>query len=194
MLFSSIEFIFIFLPIVFVIYFIVLKRHRFAQNIFLLVSSLFFYSQNGILELMLVVIGINWIFGILIETFSKKIVVKKFFMILAVFIDLSILFWYKYRDFFVVNMNLIFDFNIPVYNIILPLGISFFIFQAISYIIDVYFGKGKVQKNPFYVGLYLAFFPQLIAGPIVRYETVAKEIEDRKENWEDFTEGGITIY
>ncbi len=189
MLFSSIEFIFIFLPIVFVIYFIVLKRHRFAQNIFLLVSSLFFYSQNGILELMLVVIGINWIFGILIETFSKKIVVKKFFMILAVFIDLSILFWYKYRDFFVVNMNLIFDFNIPVYNIILPLGISFFIFQAISYIIDVYFGKGKVQKNPFYVGLYLAFFPQLIAGPIVRYETVAKEIEDRKENWEDFTEG-----
>lgn len=192
MLFSSVEFIFIFLPIVIIIYFM-LKKYRFIKNIFLLISSLFFYSQNGVLGLMIRVIFINWVFGILIGLFSARIFIKKFFMILVITINLSILFWYKYRNFFIENINFIFKLDLPIYNIILPLGISFFIFQAISYIIDIYRGNGKVQRNPFYIGLYLAFFPQLIAGPIVRYETVAEEIEHREEKWKDFS-GGVSRF
>lgn len=190
MLFSSTEFIFLFLPAVLAIYYGILRKKRFMQNIFLLIASLFFYSQNGILQLIIIVISITWFFGILMEVFSERLFLKKFVMICAVIIDLSILFWYKYSDFFAVNINAIVHFSIPVRNMVLPLGISFFTFQAISYMIDVYRGKGKIQKNPFYVGLYLAFFPQLIAGPIVRYETVADEINNRKENWQEFS-GGV---
>lgn len=106
-----------------------------------------------------------------------------------IIINLSILFIFKYLMFTLTNINNIFGSNLSVPNITLPIGISFFTFQAISYVIDVYRKNGEVQKNPLNVALYIAFFPQLIAGPIVRYETIAKQIKSRQETFDDFASG-----
>ncbi len=102
--------------------------------------------------------------------------------------NLSVLFVYKYLDFAIVNLNLL-GFDFPLKHIALPLGISFFTFQAMSYSLDVYMGTAKVQKNPLNIGLYVSFFPQLVAGPIVRYQTIADQIHGRQETFEDFSEG-----
>ena len=108
---------------------------------------------------------------------------------MTIIINLSILFIFKYLMFTLTNINNIFGSNLSVPNITLPIGISFFTFQAISYVIDVYRKNGEVQKNPLNVALYIAFFPQLIAGPIVRYETIAKQIKSRQETFDDFASG-----
>ena len=110
-------------------------------------------------------------------------------MCLMVFTNVGILGWYKYSGFAVSQVNRFLHTNLTVPEVVLPIGISFFTFQAMSYAIDVYRGNGKVQKNPLQVGLYVSLFPQLIAGPIVRYETVAEQIEHRVENWADFSAG-----
>ena len=109
-------------------------------------------------------------------------------MTCTVVLNLSVLFVYKYLDFFIANINLL-GFDIPLQHIALPLGISFFTFQAMSYSLDVYMGTATVQKNPLNVALYVAFFPQLVAGPIVRYQTIADQIQYRQENFDDFSEG-----
>lgn len=191
MLFPSEVFLFVFLPVVLILYFGIFRRWNMAKNIFLLFSSLIFYAYGEpvYVLLMIVVIFMHYFFGILVEVFRQDR--RKACVVLTVMVlfDVGILGYFKYAGFLVENINVLMGTKIPVPEIALPIGISFFIFQAISYVADVYQGKGEVQTNFLNVGLYITFFPQLIAGPIVRYETVAKQIKSRKETWDKFSRG-----
>lgn len=191
MLFSSVEFIFIFLPIVIFVYYVLLKKSRTLQNIFLTFSSLFFYAwgEPKFVIIMIISILINWYLAIRVDKKRQNKKAVKLLLCITIIINLSILFIFKYLMFTLTNINNIFGSNLSVPNITLPIGISFFTFQAISYVIDVYRKNGEVQKNPLNVALYIAFFPQLIAGPIVRYETIAKQIKSRQETFDDFASG-----
>lgn len=191
MLFSSTTFIYLFLPIVVFCYYVLFKRSRKLQNIFLLIASLLFYAwgEPKFVLVMVVSIFLNWLFGLLVHRFKRNKAVCKGLIAIDVILNLSLLFVFKYLGFACNTVSSIVgaDWNIP--SIALPIGISFFTFQAMSYVIDVYREKGSVQKDLLCVGLYISFFPQLIAGPIVRYETVANEIHNRKETVDDFFDG-----
>ncbi len=191
MLFPSEIFLFVFLPIVIGVYYLFLRKTKNLKNIFLLAASLFFYAwgEPEYVKLMIVTIMLNWLYGVLIESFRKHKVVMIIVLILMLITNLGSLGWFKYSGFVVSNLNRFLHTTFVVPEIPLPIGISFFTFQAMSYVIDVYRGNGKVQKNPLNVGLYISLFPQLIAGPIVRYETVAEQIAHRKENFADFSAG-----
>ena len=190
MLFSSTTFLFFFLPIVLIVYYNPFLQNRTFQNIFLLLASVFFYAwgEPVYVILMLLSIGINYLLGLFAEDF-RDTPYKKMPIVLAVIFNIGILFLFKYLNFFCSNLMIVTKTSWDIPKITLPLGISFYTFQAMSYVIDVYRKKGEVQRNPLNVGLYVTFFPQLVAGPIVRYETIAGEIESRKENACDFTEG-----
>ncbi|QSX06176.1 MBOAT family protein [Sedimentibacter sp. zth1] len=190
MLFSSSIFIFLFLPCVLFIYFVFLRSIK-SRNIFLLFSSLMFYAwgEPKFVFIMLLSILANYIFGLLINEYRNHNILSKIILTTMVVFNLSIIFIYKYLMFFMNNINNIFNLEINVPSITLPIGISFFTFQAISYVVDIYRKDGQVQKNPLNVGLYISFFPQLIAGPIVRYQTVAKQISNRKETFKGFSDG-----
>ena len=192
MLFASNIFMFFFLPIVLFIYYVFMRTRK-MKNIFLLIASLIFYSygEPSFVLIMLFSIIINYIVGILISKFEehKKRFLKKTMLMIGLIFNLSILFKYKYLVFLLKSFNSIFKSNLSVPDILLPIGISFFTFQILSYIIDLYRGKVLVQKNIFNLGLYISLFPQLIAGPIVRYETVQDQIMNRKENLDDFSLG-----
>lgn len=182
MLFASNIFIFAFLPMVILIYYILPSRK--SKNFFLLLASLIFYAwgEPRFVLIMLTSIVVNYFVGLLLGKFKSN---KKFslaLLIAGIIYNLGILFRYKYLMFVLSNINNIFKSHIEIPNIILPIGISFFTFQILSYIIDVYRGKVNIQKNIFNLGLYISFFPQLIAGPIVRYETIEEQIMNRKEN------------
>lgn len=190
MVFSSIEFLFYFLPVTLVGYFL-LKRWRNLSNLFLTVMSLGFYAFGApkFFLIMMASIVANWLFGLWVDAVRddrKKS--RRVIALMAVF-NLGLLGIYKYLTFLLTSFNQWFTIHLPVPQITLPIGISFFTFQAMSYVIDVYRGEGKVQKNLLNVCLYISFFPQLIAGPIVRYQTVADEIMYRRENLDDFVEG-----
>lgn len=190
MLFSSTFFLFIFLPMLLVLYFAVFKTTK-ARNILLLISSLIFYAWGEpiFVFIMLLCVGANYGFGLWADTYrNDKQKIKWVFASMLIF-NLGVLGIFKYAGFVVTTLNSTLGLTLNVPHIALPIGISFFTFQGISYVVDVYRGHGKVLKNPLDVGLYISFFPQLIAGPIVRYETVAKEIEVRQENEKDFAEG-----
>ena len=189
MLFSSSVFIYLFLPITLFGYFVVFRKSRKCQNIFLLFVSLFFYAwgEPKFVLIMLLSIFMNWLFGVLVNKENKKI--GKIIVGCTVVFNLAILFVFKYLMFSMEVVTEIFNINMKIPNIALPIGISFFTFQAMSYVIDVYRGCGQVQKNILNVGLYISFFPQLIAGPIVRYETIADQIENRRETLNDFADG-----
>ena len=189
MLFSSLVFLFFFLPFVLLVYYTVLRKTRLGQNIFLCFMSLFFYAwgEPRFVLVMLLSIVVNWILGLYVNRYRKTH--GKKFIALAVVFNLTIIFIFKYLNFTVHNFNLLTGAEIPDPGIALPIGISFFTFQAMSYVIDVYREKGAAQKNLLNVALYISFFPQLIAGPIVRYETVAEQIHTRVETCEGFTEG-----
>ncbi len=191
MLFSSTEFLFFFFPIVIFIYYVFLRKTKKLKNYFLLISSLFFYAfgEPKLILLLLASIVFNYFFGLLVDKYRDKKIISKLIIVLMLTLNLGGLAFYKYLGFFVSNLNSLFKLNLDVPKIALPIGISFFTFQAISYVIDIYRKNGKVQKNILNVGLYLSFFPQLIAGPIVRYETVAEQIDDRKESFELFSKG-----
>jgi len=182
MLFSGIPFLFYFLPIVLIIYFIV--PHK-AKNIVLLISSLFFYGwgESKYVFLMLFIIAIGYILGLLIEKYRKQ-KSGKIFLTLAVLTDVAVLGYFKYADFFIDNFNAVTGLQIPLLKIALPIGISFFIFQILSYDIDVYRGDVAAQKNPLILAAYVAMFPQLIAGPIVRYVDVEKQLQNREHSIE----------
>lgn len=188
MLFSSLEFLFCFLPLVLLGYFLLRGA---AKNYFLLLASLFFYAwgEPFFVLVMLGVIVLDYVFAMLIGTRQRAGARGKFWLVLAVVANIGILFVYKYLNFFTQNLSRIFGDAIPVTSIVLPIGISFFIFQSLSYVIDVYRGNAQVQRNPFYVGLYVSLFPQLIAGPIVRYTTVEAEIKARTVTMDDFAYG-----
>ena len=186
MLYSSFVFIFIFLPLVVFLYYIFKKRV--LRNIILCIASLIFYAwgEPSYIFLMVGTILINYFLAILIDKYKHK---KKIFMILTIIIDLGLLCLFKYSNFFMDTVNSIFNIKIPLLNISLPIGISFYTFQILSYVIDVYRGDVKVQKNLLNLATYVSLFPQLVAGPIVRYQTIADELENRKESLELFISG-----
>lgn len=189
MIFSSTTFLFIFLPTVLIGYFLIRRELR---NTFLLVMSLLFYAvgEPSFVWIMIASIIVNYALGILIaKTENTNKIFRRSLLVLVIIVNLSILLYYKYFDFFITNCNYMFGTSIALRNITLPIGISFFTFQGMSYVLDVYMGKTTVQKNPFNVALYVAFFPQLIAGPIVRYSDINEQITFRKENLDDFAYG-----
>ncbi len=189
MIFSSTTFLFIFLPTVLLGYFLIRRE---LKNTFLLVMSLLFYAvgEPSFVWIMIASIIVNYVLGILIaKTENTNKIFRRSLLVLVILVNLSILFYYKYFDFFITNCNYIFGTSVALRNITLPIGISFFTFQGMSYVLDVYMGKTAVQKNPFNVALYVAFFPQLIAGPIVRYSDINEQITFRKENLDDFAYG-----
>lgn len=192
MVFSSPVFLFLFLPIVFIFYFYFPKKETGIKNLILLIASLAFYvwGEPIFIFIMLFSIFINWILSIYMneEIKSKK---NKIIVIIATIYNILILFIFKYLTFTSKIIAEIANNNSLIINITLPIGISFFTFQIMSYIFDIYYGKVKPQKNILNLTLYVSLFPQLIAGPIVRYETIANEIENRKETSTDFSEGMI---
>jgi alginate O-acetyltransferase complex protein AlgI len=188
MLFSSSVFIFIFLPLVLFLYYISGKKIR---NYILLLASLIFYAWGGVnyLKILMVSILINYIFGLLIDKTVDRSHLRKFILILGIILNLALLFYYKYYDFFIENINNILNMNLELKRIVLPIGISFFTFQGMSYIIDIYRNDGKVNKNIFSVALYISFFPQLVAGPIIKYKIIDEQIRVRKESIDYFSYG-----
>lgn len=163
------------------------------KNYFLLLASLIFYSwgEPQYVVLMLISIAMNYLFGIMVHKYNKGVFLKKFILFLAVISNLGILGYYKYSAFLVENINNFFDLNIELSPLSLPIGISFYTFQALSYVIDISRGDGEVQKNPFDLALYIALFPQLVAGPIVRYNLIADQLKNRVHSWGLFYEGII---
>lgn len=190
MVFSSKIFLFFFLPFVLTVYYLI-RRHRKLSNLFLTVMSLIFYAW-GEPKFVLVMMGsivANWLFGLWVDrVHDDRRKAKRVVALMAVF-NLGLLGVFKYLTFLMSSVRMWFGLEFPIPKIALPIGISFFTFQAISYVVDVYRGDGKVQKSLMNVCLYISFFPQLIAGPIVRYQTVADEIMERRENLSDFTLG-----
>ena len=187
MLFSSIEFLYYFLPIVVLVYFLLPKA---ARNGWLLLSSLLFYAwgEPKYASLMIASILLNYLWGLGIG-YSRKPGWKRFFLILSVITCLGLLGYYKYADFAVENVNALLGTSIPLPKLALPIGISFYSFQILSYTIDVYRGNVEAQKNPIDFGCYVALFPQLIAGPIVRYIDVDRELKSRSTTPDDFRLG-----
>lgn len=187
MVFSSLVFLFLFLPAILIAYYISPKKYR---NIVLLVGSLIFYSYGGIkfLGVMIVSIVLNYALGILIYEYRRKKLKKRVFLVLALLGNISILAYFKYFNFFVDNYNALFGTSYVFEKIIMPIGVSFFTFQALSYIFDVYNGD-KPQKSIINMALFISLFPQLVAGPIVRYGHVSKQITMRKEDINLFGEG-----
>ena len=184
MLFSSIPFLFYYLPIVLIAYFLMPKAGR---NGLLLAASLLFYAwgEPRYVVLMVATILAFYGFGLAIQHSRRK----KLWLTLSVVTGLAALAVFKYADFAVENFNALTGLSVPALKLALPIGISFYTFQCISYAVDVYRGDAKAQKNVIHFGAYVALFPQLIAGPIVRYVEVDRALEDRKTTWEDFTEG-----
>lgn len=187
MLFSSIPFLYYFLPIVMLLYFAVPKC---AKNGVLLVASLVFYAwgEPKYVILMIASIIIGYISGLLIATFHDT-KWKKLFLTASVIINLGFLAYFKYADFFVENFNALTGLSVPLLKIALPIGISFYTFQILSYTVDVYRGDVPAQKNIINLAAYVAMFPQLIAGPIVRYADIAKELNHRTHSLENFALG-----
>lgn len=185
MLFSSISFLYYFLPCVLILYFCMPKK---LKNIVLLISSLvfYFYGEPVYILVMIISIILAYIFGLLIDKYQKY---KKIFLVIEIIISLGLLALFKYSNFIISNVNEVFSSNIKLLKIALPIGISFYTFQVLSYVIDVYNGKVKVQKNFIKLATYVSLFPQLIAGPIVRYIDIEKELTERKHSFENFALG-----
>jgi len=185
MVFSSITFLFIFLPLTIILYYILPK---FLRNWFLLLISIIFYAWGApeYLPIMLAIMLTNYIGALLINKFDKH---SQFWLFITIAINITVLIYFKYFDFLIENFNHIFKSQIPLLNIALPLGISFYTFQAMSYTIDVFRKIVKPQKNFFKLALYISLFPQLIAGPIVKYHEIAEQIDNRKETFEQFYYG-----
>lgn len=177
MLFSSIPFLYYFLPCVLILYFI---APRCLKNSVLLLASLFFYAwgEPKYVVLMAISIVLGYVFGLLIEAW-RGTKLSKFFLILSLVTSLGMLGYFKYADFFISNFNAVTGLSVPLLKIALPIGISFYTFQILSYTVDVYRGEVKAQRNFISLATYVALFPQLIAGPIVRYSDVAVQLESR---------------
>ena len=183
MLFSSIPFLYCFLPVVVLVYFLV---PRTLKNAVLLLFSLVFYAwgEPKYVFLMLATILSFYGCGLAIGK-ARQQIWKKSWLTVSVVVGLGLLAVFKYADFFVENFNAATGLSIPLLRLALPVGISFYTFQSLSYTIDVYRGNVPVQKNPISFGAYVTLFPQLIAGPIVRYADVARELDNRTHSWEE---------
>lgn len=190
MVFSSLLFLFRFLPLVLVLYYVLPDRFR---NVVLFLFSLFFYAwgEPKYVLIMLCSITVDYFVGLRISSCKKKRKMRKAkgWLLLSVVYNLGMLGFFKYTDFLIGTVNGIFGTSVPLLHIALPIGISFFTFQTMSYTVDVYRGVTDVQKNWMKYGTYVSMFPQLIAGPIVQYKTIAQQLEHRKENTDDFVSG-----
>jgi len=190
MVFSSSIFLFFFLPLVIIGYQLLKENYRIY---FLMLASLFFYAwgEPKYVLIMLLSIIINYTFGLFIHSSisAQKKLLAKVLLFLSVACNLGILFYFKYLDFTINTVNSVFKTGFALRNIVLPIGISFFTFQGMSYVIDLYWQKVSVQKNFGLLAFYISFFPQLIAGPIVRYIDIEKQIYSRSESVEKFMSG-----
>lgn len=190
MVFSSTVFLFLFLPIVVLVYYNPFITSRKFRNYCLLAFSLLFYALGELVftPLLILSIVVGWYIGLRIEKASTP-TAKKHALIAGVAFHVGVLFVFKYLTFVASQLGLLLHRDFSEISIILPLGISFFTFQLLSYLFDIYYGKAKAQHNVMAVGLYIALFPQLIAGPIVRYDLIAEQIAHRNETMKDFAAG-----
>lgn len=186
MVFSSVTFIYVFLPLVLLLYYIIPVKYMKARNIVLLISSLFFYSfQTPVfLPIMLGCMLLTYINGRLIEKYGNK-----FHYIASIILCLIPLIIFKYIDFFISNVNYVTNKNFPLLKLTLPLGISFYTFQMLSYLIDVKRKTIEAERNFFDLALYISFFPQLVAGPIVKYSDVKIQLHGRNNTIQNFSDG-----
>ena len=181
MIFSSIPFLYYFLPAVLAVYFLTPRR---GKNAVLLLASLFFYGwgEPRLLWLMVFTIAVFYLCGLAIGYSERH---KRAWLTLSACVGVGLLGLFKYADFFITSLNAATGLSLPLLKLALPVGISFYTFQCLSYTVDVYRGAVPPQKNPISFGAYVALFPQLIAGPIVRYADVARELEERTHSWEN---------
>ena len=188
MVFSSVVFLYIFLPIMLLLYFIVPSKFK---NAVMILASLIFFAWGEIryIFIMLLLAIMDFWCGNKINKYWENKKKKRLYLFIDVGVNLLILFFFKYADFIITNINAITGFEIPLLNIPLPIGVSFNTFQSLSYIIDVYRGTVKCEKSFYNYLTYTTLFPQIIAGPIVRYETVDEELETKNISADNFSEG-----
>ncbi len=188
MVFSSIVFLYIFLPIMLLVYFLVPKK---LKNAVMILASLIFFAWGEIkyIFIMLILAVMDFWCGKGIDKNGGNRKKQRKYLLIDVGINLLILFFFKYADFIISNINLMLNTQIPLLNIPLPIGVSFNTFQSLSYIIDVYRGTVKCEKSFYNYLTYTTLFPQIIAGPIVRYETVDEELETKKISMDNFSKG-----
>lgn len=192
MIFSSLLFLFRFLPAVLAVYYL---APRFARNAVLFFFSLFFYAWGEPVYVVLMIFStvVDYVHGRLVDRFLRqgRRGRARGAVLSSAVINLGLLGFFKYGGFLVENLNLCFGLSLPPLSLPLPVGISFYTFQTMSYTIDVYRGEAEVQKNIISFGAYVAMFPQLIAGPIVRYQTISREMDNRKETADEFAQGSL---
>ena len=187
MLFSGIPFLYYFLPAVLLCYFLV--PHQLKNGVLLLFSLVFYgWGEPKLVFLMVFTIAVFYLCGLAMGKAAQQRW-KKFWLMVSVVVSLSLLGLFKYADFFIGSINAVTGLSLPLLKLALPVGISFYTFQCLSYTIDVYRGTAEVQKDPVAFGAYVTLFPQLIAGPIVRYVDVAKELKHRSHTWENLAYG-----
>ena len=190
MVFSGLPFLLWFLPAVLLLYFLLRKTP--LRNAVLCVFSLLFYAwgEPVYLILMLLMIAVNYMAAVMMDgRFRERKGARRALLIVSLVVDLGSLAFFKYGDFVLINLESLFGLPLPRIGLALPIGISFYTFQIISYIADVYRGEIKAQKDPVKLTTYVCLFPQLVAGPIVRYQTIAEELDNRRETLPLFTEG-----
>ncbi|MFJ5764127.1 MBOAT family O-acyltransferase [Lysinibacillus sp. NPDC093210] len=188
MVFSSLLFLFVFLPIVLTLYYCSPRKIR---NLILFLMSLIFYAwgEPVYIVIMLVSTLTDYTFGLLLDKPNMSSVKRKGIVVCSIIVNLMLLSYFKYADFLIQNVNALLGTDIPLTELPLPIGISFYTFQSMSYIIDVYRGTAKAQRNWIDFGTFVALFPQLVAGPIVTYNTIAQQLQHRAENISMFAEG-----
>lgn len=188
MVFSSLLFLFLFLPAVLTLYYC---SPRSIRNLILFIMSLIFYAwgEPVYIVIMLVSTLTDYCFGLLLDKPNMTSVKRKGIVACSIIVNLMLLSYFKYADFLIQNVNALIGTNIPLTELPLPIGISFYTFQSMSYIIDVYRGTAKAQRNWIDFGTYIALFPQLVAGPIVKYSSIADQLKHRSENIKMFAEG-----
>ena len=188
MVFSNIFFLYVFLPALFLAYFVI-KNNAYRRAVLIAFSLVFYaWGEPVYVFLMIGLVLADYIFGLLIAK-TRQVWLRKFWLVIAIVSNLSILGVYKYLGFFTETLNFIFNVTIPVVKLSMPIGISFFTFQTMSYVIDVYRGDADVQKSFFRLLLYVSFFPQLVAGPIVRYKDIEMQLSDRQVSLEKLNDG-----
>ena len=189
MVFSSLTFLFLFLPLVMISYYLI--PWRTGKNLVLLAFSLVFYAWGEPVYIVLMLLSslVAYLGGLGMEALRERKGLRKTVFWATVALITANLLVFKYLNFFCDNLSLLLGVELYVPQLLLPIGISFYTFQILSYVVDLYWGKIGLQKNYFHLTLYVSFFPQLIAGPIVRYQTIEEEIHNRRETWADVTAG-----
>ncbi|MFF2752455.1 MBOAT family O-acyltransferase [Psychrobacillus sp. NPDC058041] len=188
MVFSSLLFLFLFLPAVLILYYCSPRRIR---NLILFLTSLIFYAWGEPIYIIIMLVSTvtDFSFGLLLDRPKLTPIKRKWIVAFSIIINLALLSYFKYADFLIENVNMLLGTKIPLTELPLPIGISFYTFQSMSYIIDVYRGTAKAQRNWIDFGTFVALFPQLVAGPIVKYNTIAEQLHKRLETIKMFAEG-----